>query len=315
MLHFFNKINKQNTVIISSKEEFGLLNEHRQYLPHFGTGDVKAISYESWAIYLIQLEKCLFKHEALHVATKSKCIVFNLDQKNEVEWSTYQEKAHKIKPQTATFFNTIDKSFELNLTKPINILIIELRENYFEQGLFHPSLKQLILAVFNDNDRLSFSISKQLSVYIEEINQSTKRGVCQLMFLNAKIFEVLSEITDDLETLPDIDSIHPYQEQLDQIKRLIDSKLHIQFSITELAKNVGLNTSYLKKYFKEAFNETIFEYATRKRIEYAKELLETTDLPISSISEKIGYQQGAHFSYAFKKNTGQTPNQYRKNFN
>nr|WP_062615637.1 AraC family transcriptional regulator [Flammeovirga sp. SJP92] len=315
MLHFFNKINKQNTVVISSKEEFGLLNEHRQYLPHFGTGDVKAISYESWAIYLIQLEKCLFKQEVFHLATKSKCIVFNIDQKHNIEWFAGDENTFKIKPQTGTFFNTIEKEFQLNLSKPIHMLIIELRENYFEQGLFHPSLKQLIHSVFDENDRLSFSISKRLSTYLEEINQSTKRGVCQLMFLNAKIFEVLSEITDDLETLSDVDVIHPYQEQLDQITNLIDTQLHIQFSINELAKSVGLNTSYLKKYFKEVFNETVFEYATRKRIDYAKELLETTDLPISSIAEKIGYQQGAHFSYAFKKNTGQTPNQYRKNFN
>ncbi|NME66542.1 helix-turn-helix domain-containing protein [Flammeovirga aprica] len=315
MLHFFNKINKQKTAVLSSKEEFGLLNEHRQCLPHFGKGDVKIISYDSWAIFSIQLQKCLYKQEAFNITTNSKCIVFNLDQKHEMEWSTSKNHTYKIKPQTGTFFNTIEKHFELNLTKPLNILIIELRDNYFDQGLFHPSLKQLIHAVFDEKDRLSFAISKRLSSFLEEINQSSKRGVCQLMFLNAKVFEVLSEITDDLETLTEGDALHPYQDQLDQIKELIDTKIHIQFSINELAKTVGLNTSYLKKYFKEAFNETIFEYATRKRIDYAKELLETSDLPISTISEKIGYQQSAHFSYAFKKNTGLTPNQYRKNFN
>lgn len=312
MLHFLKDIKEQNTEVIFKGDEFGLLNEHRTYIPSFGEGSIYVTSYDSWSIHHVQLKNCRQKSEVLEITTQSKCIIFNLDPTHTLEWVFSSNQRHKIQPQTGTFFNSINKKFTLDLSNTINILIIELKKNYFEQGLFNPSLKELIQSIFKQNDRLAFLLSKQLSNYIKEIQQSEKRGLCQLMFLNAKIFEVLSELTDDLEAVPTIDNILPHQEQLAQVKELIDSNLHKQYSITDLAKIVGINTSYLKRYFKEYYNETIFEYSTQKRIDRAKYLLENTDFPISTVAEQIGYQQGAHFSYAFKKNTGITPNQYRK---
>lgn len=311
MLHFFNQINELNTKILYQKEEFGLLNESREYLPHFAEGTMQTIAYTSWAIYLLKINFQTCRNENFTISTSSKCLIFNIDDNNIVQWHSDLGITSQISPNTGVFLNTIEKSIQLDFSSSLNLIIIELKDNYFQQGLFHPSLQQIINTIFDKNDRLPFSISSQLIDYIDDIKQSSKRGVCQLMFLNAKIFEILSDLIDNLEYASIQKNAHPYQVQLDQVKKIINEKLHIQFSINDLAKSVGLNTSYLKKYFKEAYQETIFEYATKTRINYAKELLITTDLPISSIAEKIGYQQGAHFSYAFKKNTHLTPNQFR----
>lgn len=50
---------------------------------------------------------------------------------------------------------------------------------------------------------------------------------------------------------------------------------------------------------------------TRKLIE-AKNLLISTDKPVSEIGFELGYEEKAYFSRVFKKNTGQTPTEFRE---
>ncbi|MBO5347344.1 MAG: helix-turn-helix domain-containing protein, partial [Lachnospiraceae bacterium] len=49
-----------------------------------------------------------------------------------------------------------------------------------------------------------------------------------------------------------------------------------------------------------------------KRLSMAKNLLISSNLPISEISEMIGYDNPLYFSRLFKKHTGMTPTEYKK---
>ncbi|MBB3698227.1 helix-turn-helix domain-containing protein [Flammeovirga yaeyamensis] len=215
----------------------------------------------------------------------------------------------KLSSQMAQLFTKSDLEITL-LPNQNQFTFIEFQQDYFDQRLLHPSLKQMVLDLF-DQKSTPFKIKKNISLLLDDITTNQKRGLCQLMYLNGKIFEILSEISDQF-THYESDAQQQFEPQMAKVKQLIDENLHIQYSINDLAKSVGINTSYLKKYFKEIYEETIFEYSTRKRMEYAKNLLSTTNLSISIISEKVGYQHSAHFSYAFKKNMDMTPNQFRK---
>lgn len=53
-------------------------------------------------------------------------------------------------------------------------------------------------------------------------------------------------------------------------------------------------------------------YIQKKKMEYAKMLLETTNTNILDIAIEIGYENPSKFSIAFKKNFGILPNKYRK---
>ena len=50
------------------------------------------------------------------------------------------------------------------------------------------------------------------------------------------------------------------------------------------------------------------------RIEFAKVLIEETDLNITEISGRCGYESVIHFSRQFKKMTGVAPSEYRKKY-
>lgn len=80
----------------------------------------------------------------------------------------------------------------------------------------------------------------------------------------------------------------------------------------ELAEYVHLNPDYLTRIFKKETGCTIKEYVIRQKLEEAKMLLRTTSLPISFIATKVGYCNFSHFSYAYKKVLGITPQEERQ---
>ncbi len=83
-------------------------------------------------------------------------------------------------------------------------------------------------------------------------------------------------------------------------------------SMEKLAKVVGLNPSYFSKLFSLETGETVKQYINKVKIHTATQMLKDLDLAISDISLSLGYSSQSAFTAVFKKHTGQTPGQYRK---
>jgi transcriptional regulator GlxA family with amidase domain len=81
--------------------------------------------------------------------------------------------------------------------------------------------------------------------------------------------------------------------------------------VTELS---AIPERTLKRRFKAATGSSLIEYLQNLRVEEAKQLLETTDLPVEDISEKTGYSDTSFFRRLFKRLTGLTPSKYRQMF-
>ncbi|MBZ9629441.1 AraC family transcriptional regulator [Salegentibacter sp. LM13S] len=60
------------------------------------------------------------------------------------------------------------------------------------------------------------------------------------------------------------------------------------------------------------FGCTPFQYHAKERIKQCKFLIETTDLSLAKISDKMGFESYPHFSKSFKEKTKVTPNHYQK---
>ena len=85
-----------------------------------------------------------------------------------------------------------------------------------------------------------------------------------------------------------------------------------ELSLSSVANAVSVSPNHLSTLFKSKIGVGFSEYLTEVRIRQAKRLLITSDLRVSEVGERVGYQNMEYFSMLFKKNTGQTPSQYRR---
>lgn len=84
-----------------------------------------------------------------------------------------------------------------------------------------------------------------------------------------------------------------------------------KISIEELAENTGMSMSSLLRHFKRINGTSPKEYLLLLRINYACELLDTTNMSIDEIAFKAGFNDSNYFSREFRKITDRTPSKYR----
>lgn len=83
-------------------------------------------------------------------------------------------------------------------------------------------------------------------------------------------------------------------------------------TLEKVCEEVGFSVSYFSALFKKETGESFVRHLTRIRMEKAKELLSQTNLPVSQICVRVGYNDQKHFNQIFKKETDLSPGQYRK---
>ena len=83
------------------------------------------------------------------------------------------------------------------------------------------------------------------------------------------------------------------------------------WTVRRMAELVFLSESRLHTMYKEAFHITCMNDVIMSRIQYAQNMLECTDKPVSDIALECGYHGNEHFCRQFKEKTGLTPGQYR----
>ena len=81
--------------------------------------------------------------------------------------------------------------------------------------------------------------------------------------------------------------------------------------MTELS---GLSERSFKRRFAKATGMTPIEYVQTLRLEEAKQILETTELPVEAVANEVGYEDASYFGRLFRRMVGLTPAQYRKRF-
>lgn len=97
------------------------------------------------------------------------------------------------------------------------------------------------------------------------------------------------------------------REMLMRIKAQIDTAYLNCPSCAELSRQYGINRNKLFYGFKDLFGVSVSDYVRDLKIVEGRRLLIETDLPITAISEKLGFAHPGNFSTAIKRLYGVTP--------
>ncbi|MBR2869879.1 MAG: helix-turn-helix domain-containing protein [Clostridia bacterium] len=104
-----------------------------------------------------------------------------------------------------------------------------------------------------------------------------------------------------------------YNPLIENFKGFIEDNLEYNVGAEELAQMFHYNKKYLGRLFKKQTSEFLTEYGNKRRVERAKELLSSGNLSVKQAALKVGIDNVPYFNRLFKKLTGQTPSEFRKN--
>lgn len=104
-----------------------------------------------------------------------------------------------------------------------------------------------------------------------------------------------------------------YVKIADRLVNLIHEQYDQDITLEMYSKLLSYHPVYLSRIFKREIGISFSDYLTDYRMKMAKEMLETTDMRIAEISEKIKYKNISSFIRSYKKTYQITPGQYREN--
>jgi AraC-like DNA-binding protein len=101
-------------------------------------------------------------------------------------------------------------------------------------------------------------------------------------------------------------------DAVQESRQIIDTHYHAHITLSDIARQVGLNEFKLKSGFRRLFGIGMFEYLLKTRMQKARNLLLETRLPIKEVARRTGYTSKQSFQNAFKKYFDETPGSFRR---
>ena len=140
----------------------------------------------------------------------------------------------------------------------------------------------------------------------DEFSEISSQYLLKILLMN-----LLRRTSANIQLTSDLD----VSKECHTVKKYIQKHFKENITLDTLSDLVFLNKYYLAHAFKKYNHISPINYQLKLRIEEAKLLLKTTNLVISDVSNSLGFSSQSYFSQIFKRHTGLTPNQYRKNNN
>lgn len=96
------------------------------------------------------------------------------------------------------------------------------------------------------------------------------------------------------------------------VKQIVLDQPAARHTLAELAEQVHLSPGYLCALFKKHEGCRLFEYIEKSRIDYAKRLIISYEIPLSAVATRAGFTDHYAFSHAFKKYEGISAAEFKK---
>jgi two-component system, response regulator YesN len=123
-------------------------------------------------------------------------------------------------------------------------------------------------------------------------------------------FQILEDSSERMAAFREVRSTHAL---MNQIRTYMDAcYADPELSLNSLSEQFQLHASQVSRAFKEEFGEKFVDHLVKIRMEQAKKLLESSSYFVQDIGVKVGYTHAISFIRAFKKYTGSTPGEYRR---
>ncbi len=170
---------------------------------------------------------------------------------------------------------------------------------------------------FNYSFKKSLNLTPTINLRLHEILNCRYQGSSRRFFLESKALELFVHGFEQLKcnTRRNRDT-YPFgihtNDFIIQTQEILLGNMAAPPSLTEIARQVGVNKTKLNQCFRKVHGVSVFEYLRICRLEKAKDLLICGEKTVTEIALDVGYNHHCNFTTEFKKYFGVNPITYRK---
>lgn len=153
----------------------------------------------------------------------------------------------------------------------------------------------------------SFTVKDEIKSYI--ISQLINNKNPSIFTLKSCLYAICEEYLNSVKL---IDKNRSHTELVSAIVDFVAENHTKKITLSDIAKELGYDYSYMSRHFKNVFNITFTDFINMYRLETAIKLLDETNNNITDIAFESGFQSVRSFHNFFKKSMNISPTEYRK---
>ena len=206
----------------------------------------------------------------------------------------------------AVFSDDID--FFRSVIQPISFIFIKFRPNPrcpFAPVIPFGRVEFRNKARFDDSIRLYESLMNIQTPWIVHYREHLLTDI---------LWQISAENADRSAVPGDGPAAPPRDDVVRNAVDWIDTNLDKKISIHRLCREVSSNPTTLNFKFRREFDMSVGQYIAQQRMALATLLLTNTTFSIGEIARRCGYENIYYFSAAFRKNSGLSPTDFRKQY-
>ena len=163
--------------------------------------------------------------------------------------------------------------------------------------------------------RAPSALAAELSRYMESAAEEfLSKDVCFRLIIKARVYLMIStilraysEMKNDRDRMI-YHNVIRLEPVIDYVAEHFEEKIYVD----SLAEIINVTSDYFIKMFRDSIGKTPIDYINGLRVNKAMQYLVETDMPMSDISDKIGFCNANYFHKIFKQYTDTSPLAYRK---
>ncbi|GAB2046124.1 hypothetical protein AGATL06_26230 [Agathobaculum sp. TL06] len=173
--------------------------------------------------------------------------------------------------------------------------------------------RMIVSNIFTETIHLLSDMQTSVGMAIDVPETSYKKvlNCMTLTDMMQELYHFIAEICD----------IVNQEKKGSSIVMILQAKAYLQANFQDpkltlemVAKQVNVSTNYFSLLFKQVMGQSFVSYLTELRLQYAKQLLLSSDYRSYEISYRCGYENATYFSTIFKKYFGVSPKEYRRKY-
>ena len=205
----------------------------------------------------------------------------------------------------------------VSASRPLQCIVIATAARNLEQmpnqegELFGELLHQLVHPKDHYVEGPAFLMTPEMQDIVDQVFHINYKGKAKMMFFRSQMTSLLAHFFGQLSTINDKPMPQVERDKLILAQEILTNNLETPPSLTELSKEIGMNTFKLKKNFKEFFGVPVFKYLQNERLTLAHKMIRNQEATVQEASWHVGYDSLSSFSNAFEKKFGYRPSQIK----